>query len=173
MKLFQLLRRKSDLAEEIESHLRMATADREGRGESPVDARTSAIRELGNVPLIADVTRDQWGWLRLELFMQDASYGLRMLAKNPGFTAVAVLSLALGIGINTAVFSIVNGVLLNPMPFPHPDQLVDLPGDSSGSIARRSANGAGPDYKSRAGKPVGHDAGVGTRALARIGKYTA
>ncbi len=139
MRLFRLLRRKSDLAEEIESHLRMATADRQARGESPVAARASAIRELGNVPLIADVTRDQLGWLQLELLIEDARFGLRMLAKNPGFTAVALLSLALGIGINTAVFSIVNGVLLNPMPFPHPDQIVALneskPNFENGSIS--------------------------------------
>ena len=67
MRLFRFLRRKSDLREELESHLRMAIADRVARGQLPVDARASAMRELGNVPLIADVTRDQWGWRRLEL----------------------------------------------------------------------------------------------------------
>ena len=73
MRLFRFLRRKSDLTEEMESHLKMAIADRVARGQSPADARTSAMRDFGNVPMIADVTRDQWGWLRLELLIQDVA----------------------------------------------------------------------------------------------------
>ena len=81
MRLFRFLRRKSDLKEEIESHLNMAIADRVARGQSPADARKAAIHEFGNVPMVADATRDQWGWLRLELLIQDLRYALRQLRK--------------------------------------------------------------------------------------------
>jgi hypothetical protein len=71
MKWFQFARRKADLAEEIESHLKMAIADRVSRGSSPVEAKRGAMREFGNVPLIADVTRERWGWLGMEQLAQD------------------------------------------------------------------------------------------------------
>lgn len=123
MRLFRFLRRKSDLREELESHLRMAIADRVARGQSPVDARMSAMRELGNVPLIADVTRDQWGWRRLELWMRDVRYALRQLRKSPGFTLTVVITLALGIGANTAIFTLVQGILLRSLPVADPSSL--------------------------------------------------
>jgi macrolide transport system ATP-binding/permease protein len=123
MRLFRFLRRKSDLREELESHLKMAIADRVARGQSPVDARASAMRELGNVPLITDVTRNQWGWLRLELWMQDVRYALRQLRRSPGFTLTVVITLALGIGANTAIFTLVQGILLRSLPVADPSSL--------------------------------------------------
>jgi len=123
MRLFRYLRRKSDLREELESHLKMAIADRVGRGQSPAEARASAMRELGNVPLIADVTRDQWGWLRLEEWMRDTRYALRQLRKSPGFTLTVVITLALGIGANTAIFTLVQGILLRSLPVASPSSL--------------------------------------------------
>jgi macrolide transport system ATP-binding/permease protein len=123
MRLFRFLRRKSDLTEEIESHLNMAIADRVARGQSPADARKSAIHEFGNVPMVADATRDQWGWLRMELLIQDLRYALRQLRKEPGFTLTVVITLALGIGVNTAIFTLVQGILLRSLPVNDPSRL--------------------------------------------------
>ena len=132
MGLFSFLRRRSDLTEEIESHLNLAIADRIARGQSPADARTSAMRELGNVPLIADVTRNQWGWLRVELWMHDIRYAMRQLRKSPGFTFTAIITLALGVGANTTVFSMINGLLLRPLAVPESNRLVVLGIDGDG-----------------------------------------
>ncbi|UWZ84788.1 ABC transporter permease [Occallatibacter riparius] len=117
------MRRRSDLAEELASHLKMAIADRIARGQSPADARASALREFGSVPMIADVTREQWRWLRLDLLVQDLRYALRQLYRSPGFTVTVVLTLALGIGANSAIFTLVHGILLRSLPVNDPSRL--------------------------------------------------
>jgi len=126
MRQFRISKRKSDLAEEFDSHLQMAIADRMARGQSPAEARASALREFGNVPMIADVTREQWGWLRLELLVQDIRYALRQLRRTPGFTVTVLLTLALGIGANSAIFTLVNAILLRNLPVTDPKNLIRI-----------------------------------------------
>jgi len=119
-------RRENDLDEEIQTHLEMAIRDRMERGESAEQARSSVLREFGNVGLIKEVTRDMWGLRSLETLLQDLRYGIRVLLKKPGFTFVVVLTLAIGIGANTAVFSIVHGVLFRPLPYKDTERIITI-----------------------------------------------
>ena len=121
--LFRRRRREEELDEEVQAHLQMAVQERMEQGETAEQARTSAVREFGNVTLVKEVTRDMWGFRWLQTLRQDLRYGLRQLKRNPGFAAVAVITLALGVGANTAIFSIVNAVFLRPLPFPHADRI--------------------------------------------------
>jgi predicted permease len=118
--------RDAELREEIQSHLAMATEDRIARGERPDAAASGARRELGNLAQIQEATRDVWGRRWLEQAAQDARYALRTFRRTPGFAAVAILSLALGIGANTALFQVVNAVRLRALPVADPSTLVEL-----------------------------------------------
>ena len=117
--------RDSDLDREIRFHLAEEQRLREERGEAPEAAHDSARRDFGNVTLVKEITREMSGRF-VETLLQDVSYGLRQLRRNPAFTAVAVLTLALGIGVNTAIFSLVDSLLLRPLPVADPGRIVTL-----------------------------------------------
>jgi predicted permease len=118
--------RDADLRTEIQSHRDMATADRIARGATPDEAAAAARRELGNLSQIQEATRDVWGRRWLEQAGQDLRYALRTLRHNPAFALVAILSLTLGIGANTALFEVVNAVRLRTLPVADPAGLVEV-----------------------------------------------
>jgi len=124
--LFLRKRLYSELSEEIQSHLDEKVEELVADGMSAEDAIRAARRDFGNVQLIKENSREVWGWPSVESVLLDIRHGLRALTHSPVFTVVALLTIAIGIAANTAVFSVVNSVLLKPLNYPHAEQLVAL-----------------------------------------------
>ncbi len=117
-------RKEEELREELEFHLEEEAEIRHAEGLAGQEARWAARRELGNLGLVQEETRASWGWTWLAQLLQDSRYALRIMSANKAFSALAILSLALGVGANTAIYSFMDAVLLRRLPIPHPESLV-------------------------------------------------
>src|SRR6202171_5129116 len=124
--LFSRRRLYNDLSEEIQEHIKEKIEELVASASARKDAAAATRREFGNLTLVHEDSREVWRWPSIENFLADIRYGLRMLRKNPGFTAVAVLTLALGIGATTAIFTVVNTVLLHSLPYPDSERIVNI-----------------------------------------------
>src|SRR5467141_4264617 len=141
--LFRKERGDRELAAEMESHLQMHIEDNLRAGMSAAEARRQALRKLGVIEQTKEMVRERRGLPMLDVLLQDLRFGVRMLRKNPAFTAVAVLTLALGIGVNTAIFTAFDALVLRPRPVKDPDSLAAVfrttPGERHGRFSY-------PDY---------------------------
>jgi len=144
-------KRKAELDEEIQAHLQMDIQTRQNRGESPKHAHAAAIREFGNVALIEDVTRETWGWVGLERLGQDLKYALRQLKRSPVFTFTVIATLTLGLGATAAMFTVVDHVLLRPLPYEDSRQLVTI-----SEAGKKGVNGGTPFLDLRQWKQRSH-----------------
>ena len=121
---FSRTQEEKDLSEELHSHLAIDAREKQDAGAPPDQAERDARRAFGNVLKIQEETRETWGWTAMEQFSNDIRFGVRMLRKTPVWTAVVSGTLALWVGLSTAIFSVAYAVLLQPLPYPNPDRLV-------------------------------------------------
>jgi putative ABC transport system permease protein len=164
--LFFLRRDQFDreLKEEMRFHLELRTEERIEAGMSPKEARHAARRQFGNLTLFQEVSREMWGFRSIETFIQDLRYGLRTSIKGPGFSAIVILMLALGIGATTAIFSVVSAVLLRPLPYPEPDRLM--------MVFASAGRGSGNERLGRVYSPDFVELRAQCRVCAQMGAYT-
>src|SRR5262245_3065875 len=116
--------RQNELERELQAHLELETEERRGDGLSQEEARRSAMRAFGNVPLTQESVREAWGWSGIDRLRQDLRYAARNLRKSRGFAMAAVLTLSLGIGANTAIFTLLHALVFRPLPIQEAGQLV-------------------------------------------------
>src|SRR6185312_8987691 len=126
MSWWQIWKRDADLERELQADLQLEEEEQRERGVNPEEARYAALRAFGNPSVIREQTREVWSWDRLQTFLRDLRILIRTLARQPGFSAVAMLVIAVGIGSTISLFTVVWSVLLKPLPFDHPEQLVRL-----------------------------------------------
>jgi predicted permease len=126
MRWWQLKKRHADLERELQSDLELEEEEQRGNGLPPEEARYAARRAFGNTTLIREQTHEAWGWTPFERLWQDVRYAFRGFIRNRGFVSVALVTLALGVGANTAVFSVINAVMLRSLPVQEPSQLVQV-----------------------------------------------
>src|SRR6267143_1292017 len=142
--MFRRKRKASDFSAEIEAHLQYESERLQEQGLREEEAQAAAHRSFGNVMQAEERFYESGRWLRWDHLLQDLRFGLRMLARNPGFTVTVVLTLALSIGANTAIFSIVNALLLKDLPYAHPERIGAIYARTTGSESsdeRRNIDG--------------------------------
>jgi hypothetical protein len=126
MKWWQIRKRNADLERELQSDLELEEEEQRANGLSVEEAHQAARRAFGNTTLIREHIHEAWGWAPVERILQDARYAIRQLWRSPGFSIVVMLTLALGIGATTAIFTLVYDVMLRPLPFAQPDRIVTI-----------------------------------------------
>ncbi len=156
-------RRNRELDEEIRAHLAIDREERMERGETAGEAEENALRTFGNELLVKEVTREMWGWTAFERVVRDSIYALRQMRRSPGFAAVAILSLALGIGANAAIFSILNAILFRSLPVAAPEELLELREQSRAPVSQRFSY---PMFERLRG------AGSGAKGIAAMSRVT-